>query len=247
MSVGVKSTKQSFVILTKCLNSFPKLSASAFDAIERAFYEQMNENEDVGIENVLASLNDASLPKCSHVIQILKARERWLKEKFQNKPIVMSWSIPEIQMPEYKDIESFFHSEEKQMDYQFKRKSSLQKFVRHFNFLPKINSPIVVDLKEKSSVELVISKIAIFENNKDDFEQYEQELKEILKFMNINSLKLEKIVTDNVEFSLEYCINFLYSNREAIFNKYIISELIGYYSLEDVYSDNSDKCICLSV
>lgn len=67
--------------------------------------------------------------------------------------------------------------------------------------------------------------------------------KEILKFMNINSLKLEKIVSDNVEFSLEYCINFLYSNREAIFNKYIISELIGYYSLEDVYSDNSDKCI----
>lgn len=143
----------------------------------------MNDNQDVNAENVLASLKDASLPKCSHVIRILKARERWLKEKSQNKPIVMSWSIPEIQMPEYKDIESFFHSEEKQLEYQFKRKSSLQKFVRHFNFLPKINSPIVVDLKETSPVELAISKIAVFDNNKDDFEHYEQELKEILKFI----------------------------------------------------------------
>lgn len=49
---------------------------------------------------------------------------------------------------------------------------------------------------------------------------------------------------DNVEFSLEYCVKFLHLNRDTLFNKYIISELIGYYSLEDIYSENPDKCVC---
>jgi hypothetical protein len=67
--------------------------------------------------------------------------------------------------------------------------------------------------------------------------------KSIISCLNFSSIKLDKIVSDSVEFSLEYCINFLHMNKDTLLNKFLIPEIISHYSLEDIYSQNSDDCI----
>ena len=116
-----ENTNHAFVILAKCLNAFPKLSAAVFDVLKDKFVELMNQPGRVDFERIVQALDDvrnSSLRKCQPLVRMLEARRTWLIEHMPScKPssssssMPLSLRMPHFQLKSHPGLEEFFLSE----------------------------------------------------------------------------------------------------------------------------------------
>lgn len=189
-----KASDHPLIILLKCLNAFPKLSTTTVNSLENAMQERLVQDDDnLSMESVVDSFeknSDADCDKqmdelktCPHVIGMLTVRKHWL-EKQVRSILDVSWSMPPIKMAEYPVIGEFLKSDKKEMNYTFKRRDSVAKFLRLVNVIYK-NSPVSVDVVHKSPTSVVIVKKNLdIERRLRLFDKYVKELKKLDTFLN---------------------------------------------------------------
>lgn len=189
-----ENTKHAFVILAKCLNAFPKLSAAVFDVLKDKFVELMNQPGRVDFERIVQALDDvrnSSLRKCQPLVRMLEARRTWLIEHMPScKPsssssMPLSLRMPNFQLKSHPGLEEFFRSESNEIQYNFKRKSFVRSFLAQFTPIYKAREDVhvCVNIVYKTPTKLIFIKSSSPEQMALVGETYRRELEQIAQFL----------------------------------------------------------------